>query len=73
MKKILEKYSLVIILLLATVLRLFQIGKRDFWFDEAFTGIVVKSTSTKLLITSKVCLNPLPFPFLTEISISASG
>ncbi|HPX94057.1 MAG TPA: glycosyltransferase family 39 protein [Candidatus Moranbacteria bacterium] len=44
MKKILEKYSLVIILLLATVLRLFQIGKRDFWFDEAFTGIVVKSS-----------------------------
>src|SRR3989344_7688980 len=40
--KLVEKYSIHFILLLAVVLRLFHLGKRDFWYDEAFTGIAVK-------------------------------
>lgn len=34
---------LLIILILATVIRLYHIGLRDFWFDEAFTGITVRT------------------------------
>lgn len=40
----LNQYGLGIILLLATLLRIFQLGKRDFWYDEAFTGIAIKES-----------------------------
>jgi hypothetical protein len=37
-----EKYSLYFILLLAAALRVFRIGDRDLWYDEAFTGVALK-------------------------------
>jgi len=42
LKKAFNRYSFFLILLLGVVLRFYQIGKRDFWYDEAFTGIAVK-------------------------------
>lgn len=44
-----EKYSIYFILLLASVLRLFHLGKRDFWYDEAFTGIAVKEKFSDMM------------------------
>ena len=37
-----EKYLIYPILISALFLRVLDIGKRDFWYDEAYTGIVVK-------------------------------
>jgi len=37
-----EKYWIWLILILAAGLRIYQINDRDFWYDEAFTGIAVK-------------------------------
>jgi uncharacterized membrane protein len=37
-----EPYYLWLILILATVLRLQNLAYRDFWYDEAFTGVAVK-------------------------------
>ena len=39
-----KKNSLYFILLLAAYLRLRQLSIRDFWYDEAFTGIAVKES-----------------------------
>lgn len=44
MKKRVKKYAIYFILALATLLRLYQLGRRDFWYDEAFTGIAVKES-----------------------------
>jgi 4-amino-4-deoxy-L-arabinose transferase-like glycosyltransferase len=38
----LEKYYLWLIFILASGLRIYQINDRDFWYDEAFTGIAVR-------------------------------
>jgi len=38
----LEPYYLWLILILAAVLRLQNLAYRDFWYDEAFTGVAVK-------------------------------
>ena len=37
-----ERYWIWLILILAAALRVYQINDRDFWYDEAFTGIAVK-------------------------------
>lgn len=44
-----ENYSINLILLLAAILRLFHIDKRDFWYDEAFTGIAVKEKFSDMM------------------------
>lgn len=49
MKKIIEKYSLLFILVLATFLRVLHIGTKDFWYDEAFTGIAVKEKFSDMM------------------------
>lgn len=41
--KWIEKYYIYLILALGFVLRLRNILNRDFWYDEAFTGVTVKS------------------------------
>ena len=38
----LEKYSLWVILILAASIRFTGLVRRDFWYDEAFTGVAVK-------------------------------
>ncbi len=48
-KNCLQKFGLYGILVLAVLLRLFRISKRDFWYDEAFTGIVVKENFSGML------------------------
>jgi|GEM_PF-514943 len=47
--KLANDYSIYLILALATVLRLRQLGVRDFWYDEAFTGIAVKESWSGML------------------------
>jgi len=47
MKKILEKverHAVWVILLVAAFIRFTGLTKRDFWYDEAFTGIAVKES-----------------------------
>ncbi|MBM3256207.1 MAG: DUF2723 domain-containing protein [Candidatus Moranbacteria bacterium] len=47
--KYVKKYSFYLILILASALRLWQLNRRDFWYDEAFTGIAVKESWTGML------------------------
>lgn len=44
-----EKYLIHTILSAAVLVRVFEITKKDFWYDEAFTGIVVKEGFRKML------------------------
>lgn len=44
-----EKYYIYLILALGLVLRLRNILNRDFWYDEAFTGIVVKENFGEMI------------------------
>jgi len=44
-----EKYYIYLILILGFVLRLRNILNRDFWYDEAFTGITVKSNFWEII------------------------
>ena len=37
-----EKYAIYLILAVASFLRIWKIDYRDFWYDEAFTGVAVK-------------------------------
>jgi len=39
---LLKKHSFYIIILFAAAIRFCRLGKRDFWYDEAFTGVAVK-------------------------------
>jgi uncharacterized membrane protein len=41
-KNFLNKYAIYLILLGASVLRFIRIDRRDFWYDEAFTGVAIK-------------------------------
>ena len=45
----LEKYYLYLILLLATFLRLRHLAVRDFWYDEAFTGVAIKENFSGMI------------------------
>ena len=45
----LEKYYLYLILLLATFLRLRHLAVRDFWYDEAFTGVAIKENFSNMI------------------------
>lgn len=42
MRIYIEKYLIYVILFVASILRLNNISERDFWCDEAFTGIFIK-------------------------------
>ena len=44
-----KNYLIYIILFAAAVLRLFKITERDFWYDESFTGIVIKESFSKMM------------------------
>lgn len=44
MRNFLKKNAVWLILILASVLRFKNLAKRDFWYDEAFTGITVKES-----------------------------
>jgi uncharacterized membrane protein len=39
-----RNYSLIVVLLLAAGLRLYQIGQAQFWYDEAFSGLVMRQS-----------------------------
>ncbi|MEA2065151.1 MAG: glycosyltransferase family 39 protein [Patescibacteria group bacterium] len=49
MKRHIEKYLIYIILFVASILRLKNISKRDFWCDEAFTGIFIKENFANMM------------------------
>jgi len=42
MERLLLRYGIVFNLALGVFLRLYHLGERDFWYDEAFSGVVVK-------------------------------
>ncbi|MFA6383172.1 MAG: glycosyltransferase family 39 protein [Parcubacteria group bacterium] len=44
-----EPYYLWLILILAAVLRLRNLAYRDFWYDEAFTGVAVKEKFSDMI------------------------
>ncbi|MBD3238891.1 MAG: hypothetical protein GF332_04620 [Candidatus Moranbacteria bacterium] len=43
-----KKYILIFILIFAAGMRLYELDLRDFWYDEAFTGIAVKASFEKM-------------------------
>ncbi len=45
----LEKYAIWAILLLAMAIRFTGLVRRDFWYDEAFTGVAVKENFSDML------------------------
>jgi uncharacterized membrane protein len=45
----LEPYYLWLILALASILRLRDLAYRDFWYDEAFTGVAVKENFNNMI------------------------
>lgn len=49
MKIYIRKYLIYIILFIASILRLVNISKRDFWCDEAFTGIFIKENFADMM------------------------
>jgi len=44
-----KKYLIYAILVVASILRLTNISKRDFWYDEAFTGILIKESFSDMM------------------------
>lgn len=46
-------------MLLASLLRIFQITKRDFWYDEAFTGITIRDSFSGMM---KIIINDVHPP-----------
>lgn len=54
-----EKYLIFLILILASFLRLIHITKRDFWYDEAFTGITIRDTFSGMM---KIIVNDVHPP-----------
>ena len=71
-----QKYYIFLILILGAVLRLRNILNRDFWYDEAFTGITVKSNFWDMIrITINDVHPPLyymllkPFAYFFDYSV----
>jgi uncharacterized membrane protein len=54
-----EKYLFFLILFLASFLRIANIAKRDFWYDEAFTGITIRDSFSGML---KIIVNDVHPP-----------
>lgn len=74
----LEKYYIYLILLVGLVLRFRNILNRDFWYDEAFTGITVKANFWEMIrITINDVHPPLYYmllkPFAYFFSYSVFG
>ena len=62
---------LTLILALASFLRLWQLGRRDFWYDEAFTGVAVKESFSGMMQMILKDVHP-PLYYLALKSFSAS-
>jgi len=62
-----EKYWLWLILILAAALRVYQINDRDFWYDEAFTGIAVKESFHNMMVTIINDVHPPLYYFSAKI------
>ncbi|MBD3245048.1 MAG: phospholipid carrier-dependent glycosyltransferase [Candidatus Moranbacteria bacterium] len=54
-----QKYYIFFIVLLGSVLRLTNLGVRDFWYDEAFTGIAIKEPFAQMF---KIIINDVHPP-----------
>jgi len=59
-----NQYFIYLILFLATVLRLWELDRRDFWYDEAFSGIAVKENWSGMIKMIMADVHP-PFYYLT--------
>jgi len=62
--KFINRYSIYLILILATATRLYQLDRRDFWYDEAFTGIAVKESFMGMMKMIMADVHP-PLYYLT--------
>lgn len=56
--KHLQIYGLLIICALALGIRLYHLGARDFWYDEAFTGIAVKESWSEMIRIIRADMHP---------------
>ncbi|MFH0929689.1 MAG: glycosyltransferase family 39 protein [Candidatus Moraniibacteriota bacterium] len=64
-----EKYLIWSILVLSAALRVYQINDRDFWYDEAFTGVTVKANFHDMMaMTIKDVHPPLYYIFVKYFS-----
>jgi uncharacterized membrane protein len=68
-----EKYYLWLILILAAGLRIYQINNRDFWYDEAFTGIAVREKFHDMMAMIINDVHPPLYYFLTKFFASSFG
>jgi uncharacterized membrane protein len=60
-----ERYWIWLILVLAAALRVYRINGRDFWYDEAFTGVTVKENFHNMIaMTIKDVHPPLYYIFV---------
>lgn len=65
-----ESYYLWLILILASIIRLTGLGVRDFWYDEAFTGVAVKENFSNML---RMIINDVHPPlYYTTLKIFSS-
>jgi uncharacterized membrane protein len=62
--RFINQYLIYLILLPAAALRLFQLDRRDFWYDEAFSGIAVKESWSGMMQMIKTDVHP-PLYYLT--------
>ena len=66
----LEKYSIWAILILAIAIRFTGLVKRDFWYDEAFTGVAIKENFHDVIIMIINDVHPPLYYLTTKIFAS---
>ena len=66
LKKFLENIDLVIVALLASVIRVLESLKTELWFDEAFTGVLMKLPFNEFLKTVSIEPHPPLFYAVTK-------
>lgn len=62
-----KKYLISTIILLGSILRLYRIAKRDFWYDEAFTGVAVKESFHNMLQMTIKDVHPPLYYYLVKV------
>lgn len=67
MRNLWQKIWLPLILGLGTLLRLWQLGQRDFWYDEAYTGIVVRQSFAGIIQELVQDVHPPVYFFITHL------
>ena len=71
LKSHIERWALAYILSVAAILRLVQLGKRDFWVDEAFTGIAIRESWSGMMTILTHDVHPPLYYFGAKLLSSA--